>query len=192
MPSKRSPLSLLEPFDPTYEATDIHHIQDLEGISWSGRNSVYQATRESHLCMFMDGINPYGKSTKSASIHFVIMEPRSNRSTGSFDRSSKQLKVLWTPDWRSPELSFTPEDARVRAAILPFFADLPALRTWSWIRLSHGTRMWNGPLNLETPRIWRPDKQILRDHGVRYSVMLELPYWTFSSIMSSTQCIIFF
>ncbi|KAI7953318.1 hypothetical protein MJO28_005865 [Puccinia striiformis f. sp. tritici] len=220
----------VEPFDPTYEATDIHHSKIWKEFLGPDGTQYTKQPENLTFGMFMDGINPYGKSTKSASIHFIIMvcyslplelryQPQNVFIVGiapgpketSLEQINwilrpivEQLKVLWDTGLTLSQTVLHPRGRRVRAAILPFFADLPALRRGLGFASPMATRMCSycllpkqeiknlkpetWPLrDLEVHRHWaiksrdaknlEVRQEILLDHGVRYSVMLELPYW---------------
>ncbi|PLW31340.1 hypothetical protein PCANC_19621 [Puccinia coronata f. sp. avenae] len=116
----------------------------------------------------------------------------------------EQLKLLWSPGVYLLQTCQHPKGRLIRAALLPFFADLPALRRSLGFAGHNAKRMCSfclidkkdiknfdkqsWPLqNLADHRYWanqsreapnaKAKKQILSDHGVRYSVLLELLYW---------------
>ncbi|POW02242.1 hypothetical protein PSHT_12220 [Puccinia striiformis] len=182
--------------------------------------------------MFMDGINPYGnrQAGKHASVTFIILvclslpvslryspenifiagiapgpkEPSLEEVNWILRPVIEQLKSLWEPGVQLSKTYKHSTGRLVFAALLPFFADLPALRRALGFASTSAERMCSycllkkndinnieqesWPLqSLDDHRHWakeslkapnlKAQKQILDDHGVRYSIFLELPYW---------------
>ncbi|KNZ55006.1 hypothetical protein VP01_2797g2 [Puccinia sorghi] len=221
-----------EPFDPTYEATDIHHSKMWKLFLGPDKTQYTKQPENLTFGIFLDGINPYGnkQSGKHASITFIVMvcyslplelryqpqnvflvgiapgpkEPSLEQTNWILRPIVEQLKVLWETGLTLSKTAHHPQGRRVRAAILPFFADLPALRRALGFAGPSATRMCSYCLlerdeltNLK-PETWparnladhknaaiksrdtpnlNARSEILMEHGVRYSVMLELPYW---------------
>ncbi|KAI7941584.1 hypothetical protein MJO29_013658 [Puccinia striiformis f. sp. tritici] len=182
--------------------------------------------------MFMDGINPHGNriAGKHVSVTFMIMicyslpvslryrseniflvgiapgpkEPSLEQVNWILQPVVEQLKSLWNPGVHLSRTHQFPEGRTISAALLPFFADLPALRRslgfagptarkmCSYCLLPkneiENINIESWPLrDLDEHRHWakksrnsttlKEKKKILDDQGVRYSVLLELPYW---------------
>ncbi|POV98278.1 hypothetical protein PSTT_14526 [Puccinia striiformis] len=116
----------------------------------------------------------------------------------------EQLKALWNPGLYLSKTYQRANGRLVSAALMPFFGDLPAVRRALGFAFPTATRMCSYCLlkkqdikntdrsswpmrKLEDHQYWAkqsrdaPDAKsqakILLDHGVRYSVLLELSYW---------------
>jgi hypothetical protein len=116
----------------------------------------------------------------------------------------EELQNMWDPGLFLSRTTRHPQGRLVRAALLPFFADLPALRRALGFASHSATRMCSvcllekKDINNINPESWpvrnltdhhywanqsreasnaKSKLRILRDHGVQYSILLELPYW---------------
>lgn len=182
--------------------------------------------------MFTDGINPFGsrQAGKHVSVTFIIMvcmslpvslryrpeniflagiapgpkEPSLEQVNWILRPVVEQLKRLWTSGLRLSKTYEHPQGRLIHAALLPFFADLPALRRSLGFASHNARRMCSycllprkeiknidmktwPPRDLDEHRRWAKKsrnattlgekKKIREDQGVRYTVMLELPYW---------------
>jgi hypothetical protein len=182
--------------------------------------------------MFVDGINPYGnrQAGKHALVTFMMLvclslpvslrylpenvfligiapglkEPSLEQTNQILRPLVEQLKSLWNPGVYLSQTFQHPQGRLIRAALLPFFDYLPALRRSLGFAGHNAKRMCSfclidkkdiknfdkqtWPLrNLVDHRYWvnqsrevpnaKAKKQILSDHGVRYSVLLEHSYW---------------
>ncbi|MBW0473531.1 hypothetical protein O181_013246 [Austropuccinia psidii MF-1] len=221
-----------EPFNPDSEAHDIQH--SIMWKQFLGPNQTQFTKHSGNLTfgMFMDAINPYGnrQAGKNSSITFIVLvclslplylryqpqnlflvgiapgpkEPSLEEVNWVLRPIVEQLKVLWDPGLHLSQMHMYPKGRMIFAAILPFFADLPALRRALGFAAPTANRMCSyclleksqinnldpqtWPLrNLSDHKHWATQSRdavnnnlklkILREHGVRYSVMLELPYW---------------
>ena len=142
--------------------------------------------------IFLVGIAPSKKEPCLEQVNFILRT------------IIEQLKVLWSTGLFLTRTARHPQGRLVFAGLLPFFADLPALRRTLGFASPNAHRMCSfclltrdkiknietesWPLrNLDDHRRWarksreatnqKTRKKILRDHGVRYSALLELPYW---------------
>jgi hypothetical protein len=220
------------PFDPAYKATDIHHSSLWKRFLGPDGTQYTKKSENLTFGIFVDGINPYGnkQAGKHASITFIVMvcyslplelryqpqnifvvgiapgpkEPSLEQINWILRPIVEQLKVLWDTGLALSQTYLYPRGRRVHAAILPFFADLPALRRALGFSGPTATRMCSFCLltkseitnlkpetwprrNLEDHKSWaiqsrdapnlKTRLEILKNHGLRYSVMLELPYW---------------
>ncbi|EHS62629.1 uncharacterized protein PGTG_22604 [Puccinia graminis f. sp. tritici CRL 75-36-700-3] len=118
-----------EPFDPAFEATDIHHLMMWKQFLGPDGSQYTKNPDKLTFGIFMDGINPYGnkQSGKHASITFMVM-PSLEQINWILRPIVEQLKVLWDTGLVLSQTHLKPQGRRIRAAILPFFANLPALR----------------------------------------------------------------
>ncbi|KAI7954019.1 hypothetical protein MJO28_006566 [Puccinia striiformis f. sp. tritici] len=183
--------------------------------------------------LFIDGINPYGSKQggKHVSITFVVLvcltlpyalrflpeniflvgiapgpkEPSLTQTNWILNPLVQQLKSLWDVGLYLSCTPRHPEGRHIFAALLPVFADLPALRrAVGFAGHASGNHMCSFCTtkkkeirNLDrdswTPRTsenhiqWahasrdannaKERQQIFKNHGVRYSVLTDLPYW---------------
>ncbi|PLW47246.1 hypothetical protein PCANC_12430 [Puccinia coronata f. sp. avenae] len=131
-------------------------------------------------------------------------EPSLEQTNQIFRPLVEQLKSLWNPGVYLSQTFQHPQGRLICAALLPFFDDLPALQRSLGFAGHNAKRMFSfclidkkdiknfdkqtWPLqNLVDHRYWanqsrealnaKAKKQILSDHGVQYSVLLELSYW---------------
>ncbi|PLW34522.1 hypothetical protein PCANC_19240 [Puccinia coronata f. sp. avenae] len=195
------------PFNDMADMSDIHHSRLWK--EFLGPNGEQFSAHSGNLIfgMFVDGINPYGnrQAGKHASVTFMILVCLSLPvGLRYLPENVFLLKLLWNPGVYLSQTCQHPEGRLIRAALLPFFADLPALRRSLGFAGHNAKRMCSyclidkkdiknfnkqtWPLrNLVDHRYWanqsreapnaKAKKQILSDHGVRYSVLLELSYW---------------
>ncbi|POW03571.1 hypothetical protein PSHT_11641 [Puccinia striiformis] len=220
------------PYNATMEMSDIHDSRTWKEFRGpDGRQFTSNASNIT-FGMFMDGINPYGnrQAGKHASVTFIILvclslpvslryspenifiagiapgpkEPSLEEVNWILRPVIEQLKSLWEPGVQLSKTYKHSTGRLVFAALLPFFADLPALRRALGFASTSAERMCSycllkknninnieqesWPLqSLDDHRHWakeslkapnlKAQKQILDDHGVRYSIFLELPYW---------------
>lgn len=180
----------------------------------------------------MDAINPYGNKAagKQASITFIVMvcltlpwnirylpeniflvgiapgpkEPKVDEINWILKPIVEQLKQLWIPGIRLSRTADYPQGRLVKAGLLPFFGDLPALRrTLGFASCNHNLfcsfcyLKKKDIVNLESNtwvrqtaedhKYWSDqwknaenDKMrdgILKSKGFRYSVLSDLEYW---------------
>ncbi|MBW0570240.1 hypothetical protein O181_109955, partial [Austropuccinia psidii MF-1] len=176
-----------EPFNPDSEAYDIQH-----SIMWKQLLGPNQTQFTKHSGNLTFGIAPGPKEPSLEEVNWVLRP------------IVEHLKVLWDPGLHLSQTHMYPKGRMIFAAILPFFVDLPALRhalgfaaptancmcSYCLLEKSQINNLdpqtW--PLrNLSDHKHWATQSQdalnnnsklkILQEHGVRYSVMLELPYW---------------
>jgi hypothetical protein len=184
--------------------------------------------------LFIDAINPYGNKTagKHASITFMVLvcmslpyqlrflpqniflvgiapgpkEPSLTQTNWILKPIVEQLKALWASGLTLSRTHRHPEGRHVRAALVPCFADLPALRRalgfpghssnkfmCSFCDVSKAKinnldmASWNrrtSEYHLKWAHAFRDAEKskdrakIFKHQGVRYSVLTELPYWS--------------
>ncbi|PLW07026.1 hypothetical protein PCASD_23642 [Puccinia coronata f. sp. avenae] len=220
------------PFNNMAEASDIQHSRSWREFLDPSGQQFTSHSGNIVFAMFTDGINPYGnrQAGKHASVTFIIMtclslpvnlryrpenifvvgiapgpkEPSLEQTNWILRPVVEQLKSLWSTGTYLSKTHRHPQGRLVRAALMPFFADLPALRralgfaghnarrmcsycliekkdiknfdTQSWPRRTLADhRYWaNQSREAKNPQA---KAKILSEHGVRYSVLLELPYW---------------
>jgi hypothetical protein len=183
--------------------------------------------------LFIDAINPYGnkQSGKHASITFMVLvclsfpyqlrflpehiflvgiapgpkEPSLTQTNWILKPVVEQLKNLWMSGLRLSQTHRHPQGRHIHAALVPCFADLPALRRalgfpghssnkfmCSFCDTSKtniknlDTSTWNRQTSehhLKWAHAFRDaetaneQEQIFKKHGVRYSVLTKLPYF---------------
>lgn len=182
--------------------------------------------------MFVDAINPYGNkiSGHHASITFIVMVcltlPMAIRhrpenvfivgiAPGPSETSLEQmnwilrpvvneLKTLWSQGLLCSQTHLYKSGRLIRAALLPFIADIPAVRRSLGFPSATATHFCSkciiikkdinildkGKLKLRTHaqhKFWaiqacdsktvKEWQKIFKSHGVRYSVLMELDYW---------------
>lgn len=182
--------------------------------------------------MFVDGINPFGnkQSGHHSSITFIILvcltlpfkvryrpenifiagvvpgprEPSLEQMNWVLRPIVTQLQTLWTPGLLLSQTHLYKQGRLIRAALLPFIADIPALRrslgfpsatatyfcsycllkkreinnfdTTSWpLRTCAQHRLW--AQEARDAKTVSERKKIFKTHGVRYSVLIDLEYW---------------
>ncbi|POV98306.1 hypothetical protein PSHT_14103 [Puccinia striiformis] len=220
------------PYDATMQMSDIQDSRVWKEFRGpDGRQFTAEASNIT-FGMFMDGINPYGnrQAGKHASVTFIILvclslpvslryrpeniyiagiapgpkEPSLEEVNWIIRPVIEQLKSLWESGLYLSRTYQHLTGRLIHAALLPFFADLPALRrslgfaSTSAKRLCSYCLIQNTEINnieseswptrtLDDHRHWakkssealnrKAQMKILDDHGVRYSALLELPYW---------------
>ncbi|POW10934.1 hypothetical protein PSTT_05682, partial [Puccinia striiformis] len=97
-----------------------------------------------------------------------------------------QLNTLWKAGLSLSQTHQNPSGRRIFAALLPFFADLPALRCSLGFASFAAKRIWPKG-TLENQKIWALEfdncktrseqKRLLEDHGTQYLELLKLEYW---------------
>ncbi|KAI7945993.1 hypothetical protein MJO29_012381 [Puccinia striiformis f. sp. tritici] len=208
------------PYNATMEMSDIHDSRTWkEFCGPDGRQFTSNASNIT-FGMFMDGINPYGnrQAGKHASVTFIILvclslpvslwyspenifiagiapgpkEPSLEEVNWILRPVIEQLKSLWEPGVQLSKTYKHSTGRLVFAALLPFFADLPALRRALGFASTSAERMCSycllkknninnieqesWPLqSLDDHRHWakeslkapnlKAQKQILDDHG---------------------------
>jgi hypothetical protein len=220
------------PYNDQRDMTDIHDSRGWRELVGIDGQQFTASSNNITFGMFTDGINPYGnrQAGKHASVTFIIMvclslpvslryqpeniflagiapgphEPSLEQINCILTPVVEQLKTLWNPGVFLSQTIQQPQGRLISAALLPFFADLPALRRSLGFAGPTAKRMCSYCLlpksdinnisveswpmrTLDDHRHWAEKsrdaatadekKKILSDHGVRYSVMLELPYW---------------
>jgi hypothetical protein len=183
--------------------------------------------------LFIDAINPYGnkQAGKHASITFMVLvcmslpyqlrflpenlflvgiapgpkEPSLTQTNWILKPMVEQLNALWNTGLSLSCTHRHPQGRHIRAALVPFFADLPALRralgfpghasnkfmcsfcdvsksniknldreTWNARTSDHHIKWAHASRDADTAK---ERNKIFSQHGVRYSVLTELPYW---------------
>ncbi|PLW33130.1 hypothetical protein PCASD_17572 [Puccinia coronata f. sp. avenae] len=220
------------PFNEMEEISDIQESRAWREFLGPNGQQFTSDSGNITFAMFMDGINPYGnrQAGKHASVTFVIMvclslpvelryrpeniflvgiapgpkEPSLEQTNWILRPVVEQLKSLWSTGTYLSKTYQYPQGRLIRAALLPFFADLPALRRALGFAGHNARRMCSYCLidkkdiknfdtnswtlrNLTDHRYWanqsreaanpQVKKHILSEHGVRFSVLLELSYW---------------
>lgn len=219
-------------FDPQAPIRDIHESKAWKTFQGPD-GQIFTAGRDNlTFGMFVDAINPYGnrQAGKHASITFLIMtcltlpfemrglpeniflvgivpgpkEPSLDQINSILQPIVDQLQEFWNPGVYISQTHDFKYGRRIFAALLPFFADLPALRRALGFASPTATRMCSYCLlkrkditNLD-PKTWKArslsehffwanqyreaktvakQKELLHHYGVRYSVLLQLEYW---------------
>lgn len=221
-----------KPFSPKDEVSDIHQSRAWKEFQGTDGRQFTARTGNLTFAMYTDGINPYGNKIggKHASITFVVLvcltlpitvrydpehiylagiapgprEPSLEQINWILRPVVTQLQVLWNPGLLLSKTHLYPKGRLIRAALLPFIADIPALRrslgfpsatAHNFCSMCHLTKSHVNILDSNTwpPRkcqqhkIWAfqalnaktvdERKDIFKTHGVRYSVLVELEYW---------------
>lgn len=219
-----------KPFSHKGKILDIHHSYVWK--SFRGPDGLQFTATTGNLVfgMFVDGINPFGNkiSGHKVSITFLILacltlpfeerylpeniflagiapgphEPSLEEMNWVLTPIVSQLKELWIPGLQLSATPSYPEGRLIRVALLPFIADLPALRrtlgfagvrakhfcsvcdicdvnnidSESWVyRTSSGHKKL--ALEARDTKTAKERIKIFEEHGVRYSTLIELPYW---------------
>ncbi|KAA1073203.1 hypothetical protein PGT21_050095 [Puccinia graminis f. sp. tritici] len=220
------------PYDSSAEMFDIQDSQTWREFRGADGNQFTSDSGNVVFGMFMDGINPYGnrQAGKHVSVTFIVMiclslpvslryrpeniflvgiapgpkEPSLEQTNWILGPVVEQLKSVWYPGMKLSKTPLHPQGRSISAALLPFFADLPALRRSLGFASHAATRMCSccllpksdisnineeswPPRTLDQHKFWAKKSyeaeslderdEILLEHGVRYSVLLELPYW---------------
>lgn len=221
-----------KPYKNSNDVSDIH--ESYAWKRFRDRNGVQYTASSGNLTfgMFVDGINPYGNkiSGRKASITFIVLvcltlpfelrylpenlflvgivpgpkEPSLERMNHVLSPVIVQLKSLWREGIYLSETSSHPNGRRIHAALLPFIADLPALRgtlgfasynAHNFCSFCHLTKDQIENFNQESwPKRTVTDHRrfafacrdaedpterdlIFEEYGIRYSVLNELEYW---------------
>lgn len=221
-----------KPFNPQASVSDIH--QSRIWKRFRGRNGKQFTSQRGNLtfAMFVDGINPFGnkQSGRHSSITFVVLvcltlplrvrfrreniflvgvapgprEPSLEQMNWILRPIVTQLQRLWTPGVYVSRTHRHKEGRLIRAALLPFVADIPALRRSLGFPSATATNFCSfcllkkqdiknfdqssWPLRTcEQHKMWayqardasnsEERMEIFKTHGVRYSVLMELEYW---------------
>lgn len=221
-----------KPFNPDQIVSDVH--QSKIWKEFQGPDGKQFTSVSGHLtfAMFVDGINPFGckQSGHHSSITFVIMicltlpvrlrfrreniflvgiapgprEPSLEQMNWILRPIVTQLQTLWNPGLFLSKTHLYEDGRHIRAALLPFIADIPALRrslgfpsatanhfcsvcllkkqsiknfeqtTWP-VRTYQMHKTW--AYQARDASSVEKRKEIFKTHGVRYSVLIELKYW---------------
>ncbi|KAI7944112.1 hypothetical protein MJO28_011640 [Puccinia striiformis f. sp. tritici] len=219
-------------YDDSLEMLDIHDSPVWQDFCGADGKQFTANSGNVTFSMFTDGINPHGNRVggKHISVTFIIMvclslpvalryrpeniflvgiapgprEPSLEQTNFILKPVVDQLRMCWSPGVYLSKTLQRPKGRLVSAALLPFFADLPALRRSLGFASHSAKRMCSSCLlpkseinnidpktwplrTLEEHRTWAKKSQeaksiderleILDDHGVRYLILLELPYW---------------
>ncbi|POW08127.1 hypothetical protein PSTT_07764 [Puccinia striiformis] len=219
-------------YDDSLEMLDIHDSPVWRDFCGADGKQFTANSGNVTFSMFTDGINPHGNRVggKHISVTFIIMvclslpvalryrpeniflvgiapgprEPSLEQTNFILKPVVDQLRMCWSPGVYLSKTLQRPKGRLVSAALLPFFADLPALRRSLGFASHSAKRMCSSCLlpkseinnidpktwplrTLEEHRTWAKKSQeaksiderleILDDHGVRYLILLELPYW---------------
>ncbi|KAA1098509.1 hypothetical protein PGT21_050191 [Puccinia graminis f. sp. tritici] len=220
-------------YDPS-SVSDIH--ESLRWKSFRGIDGLPYTTQSGNLTfgMFIDGINPYGNKAagKHASISFIVLvcltlpishrflpqniylvgiapgpkEPSLTQTNWILGPLVEDLKTLWSPGFQLPSTYRHREGRRIRCALMPFFADLPACRRTLGLASfachkhmcskCHVTKAQINTFDLNTiPKrshqthrelsasvrdasSYSDRQRIFKSHGIRYSTLCELDYWS--------------
>lgn len=221
-----------KPFDPNKPTKDINETKIWK--TFKGPDGKQFTATSGHLTfgMFIDAINPYGNKTSGhhASITFIVMvcltlpldirhrpenvfvvgiapgpsEPSLEQMNWLLLPVVNELKTLWKPGLLLLRTHLYKFGRLVRAALLIFIADIPALRRslgfpsararffcskclitkdeiktldkkkWS-ARTCAQHKLW--AFEARDSKTVEDHVHIFKTHGVRYSVLVELEYW---------------
>ncbi|WAQ90201.1 hypothetical protein PtA15_12A187 [Puccinia triticina] len=220
------------PADPSHEMiTDIHDSAIWHEFKGPDGSPFTATSGNLVFGLFIDGINPYGSKQggKHVSITFVVLvcltlpyslrflpeivflvgiapgpkEPSLTQTNWIFNPLVQQLKSLWTNGLFLSSTPLHPKGRQIFAALLPVFADLPALRRAIGFA-GHASAEFMCSFcdilkeNIRNLVEWSPQTSknhikwahasrdahtakdraaIFAEHGVRYSVLTELSYW---------------
>lgn len=221
-----------KPFSTIEKVSDIHQLRAWKAFCGPDGRQFTAVSGNLTFAMFVDAINPYGNkmSGKHASITFVVLvcltlpirvryqpehiylagivpgprEPSLEQINWVLRPVVTQLKELWNPGLLLSQTHLYTKGRLIRAALLPFVADIPALRrclgfpsatarnfcSMCHLIKSHVTllkpELWP-PRTCQQHKVWAQQalnaktiderKDIFKTHGVRYSVLVELEYW---------------
>lgn len=221
-----------KPHIPEDDVPDIHSSRIWKAFQGPDGKQFTATSGNLTFAMFLDGINPFGikASGKKVSDTFVIMvcltlpfsirnnpentflvgiapgpdEPSLEQVNWILRPIVAQLKSLWNPGLHLSRTHRHPHGRVIRAALLPFVADLMAMRrsiglpSPSANRLCSCCLLTKDQINNLNPKTWprRTSAEhnfwafkaaeaktsaerinIFQEHGIRYSVLVELDYW---------------
>ncbi|WAR63261.1 hypothetical protein PtB15_18B343 [Puccinia triticina] len=220
------------PADPSHEMiTDIHDSAIWHEFKGPDGSPFTATSGNLVFGLFIDGINPYGSKQggKHVSITFVVLvcltlpyslrflpenvflvgiapgpkEPSLTQTNWILNPLVQQLKSLWTNGLFLSSTPLHPKGRQIFAALLPVFADLPALRRAIGFAGHASAEFMCSFCNILKENIrnlaeWSPRTSknhikwahasrdahtakdraaIFAEHGVQYSVLTELSYW---------------
>lgn len=222
----------LKPFKESDEVTDIH--QSRIWKQFRGPDGSQFTSKSGNLTfgLFIDAIKPYGNkiSGKHASITFIVLvcltlpvnirhlpkhvflvgiapgprEPSLEQNNWILRPIVTQLQTLWNPGLLLSRTHLYKGGRLIRAALLPFIADIPAIRRSLGFPSANATILCSiclitkSEINNLDPTNWprrtcaqhkkwawksrdastaAERASIFETHGVRYSVLVELEYW---------------
>lgn len=221
-----------KPFNLDDPIHDIHEAKIWKEFCGPDGKQFTSTTGNLTFAMFVDGINPFGnkQSGRHTSITFIVLvcltlpvqmryqpeniflvgivpgprEPSLEQMNWVLLPVVTQLKSLWNQGLLLSRTHRHKNGRLIRAALLPFLADIPALRRSLGFPSARATyfcsmcllkrsQVKNFNLSSWPPRttcqhkIWayqarnaqtvKERENIFNTHGVRYSVLLDLEYW---------------
>lgn len=221
-----------KPFNKDASISDIHESRIWK--EFKGPDGQQFTARSGNLvfAMFVDAINPFGNKASGhhVSITFVVLvcltlpvtlrhrpeniflvgiapgprEPSLEQMNWILLPLVTQLQNIWSPGLLLARTHSCPRGRLVRAALIPFIADIPSLRRSLGFPSARARyfcsccHLINKEIENLDPQSWRirtkeehkiwaheardaetvEERQtIFETHGVRYSVMVELDYW---------------
>lgn len=222
----------IKPFDPTQPIKDIHQSKIWKEFRGADGKQFTATSGNLIFAMFVDGINPFGnkQSGRHVSITFIVLicltppfhmrykpeniflvgivpgprEPSLEQINWVLKPIVTQLQSLWQPGILLSQTHKHKNGRLIKAALLPFLADIPALRrclgfpaatathfcsyclikkpqirnfessTWP-VRTSLQHKKW--AIQARDADTKKAREKIFKTHGVRYSVLVDLEYW---------------
>lgn len=221
-----------KPFRPQEVVHDVYQSQLWKEFKGPDGKQFTSTSGNLVFGMFVDGINPFGnkQSGHHASITFVVLvcltlpfrvrflpeniflagvapgprEPSLEQMNWILRPVVTQLQKLWSPGLLVSQTHSYKDGRLIKAALLPFIADIPAIRRSLGFPSATATYFCSfcllkkSDINNFDPKTWpsrtckqhktwayeardsttvKEREEIFKTHGVRYSVLVELEYW---------------